>query len=192
MKKNMSKEGARIYKAISSHNHVELDRLLNPHNVHLETSGIPPIVHCILLNDFKCAQVCLKHGANVNHIYDDGSGPSLLQAAVSLCNLEMVVMLLEAGADVTYYYSAFGHSALDKAYVYRRGEDMVWTLIDYGTPVYALLAPEDVYSPHRNLVRERALIVCSLRPNAILQIAMDKNIMRLIGKQIWSMRRKKN
>lgn len=170
----------------------ELRKLLTSQNVNRKFSHtkLTPLRNAVRMGVTECVQVCLEYGAHVN---EPNEHVSVLQMSVIFHNirhtpLDIMMLLLEAGADVNHVSQNWkGHktSVLDFADLENQPE-MAWILIDYGAMHYsrAKYSPEVI--PYRNHVRQRSLLACALRPN---WIAMDRNIMRLIGKQIWSMRR---
>lgn len=169
--------GALIYNAIHHGRADELDQLLTPQNVNepIPQIGYPPPQMAINIAQYECVLVCIKKGANIANmcIHQAYRDPRVL------------LVLLDMGADPNNrdpYYGAL--CALDTA-VRFAGYHEIWLLIDYGGQMRrepALKYPQEAIDG-RERARKFALITCAMR-----RIAIDKNIMRLIGKQIWSHR----
>lgn len=124
-----------------------------------------------------CVQHILEMGANVNQQLD--AGQTALHAAAVNSHCDTVLALLEAGADPNI------RNGMDQIPMYLcKSSEVAQILIDYGCTEYRTRVGDVAFLKfRRDSRRNTAIIVCAMRVKG-----MDRNIMRLVAKQIWSAR----
>lgn len=119
--------------------------------------------------------------------------------------LKSIRALLDAGADIeartTYHYTPLVFAMSNNDY------EAMCVLLDYGANVNNVLydppwtpgkEPQELTEviAHRNHTRTRALLAMGLYRHRHMNDAMgprqDKNVVQMVGKQIWSQRLEKN
>lgn len=131
----------------------------------------------------NCVQYILEMGADVNQEMETTC--RALASGVDSGVVPVARLILEAGADVNHK-DMHGRRPIDGAI----NLEMVHLLLDYGASftmpnMTGFCSDRQLMSMvrEREAVRHRALLVCAMRMQGI-----DRNIMRLVGKQIWSAR----
>lgn len=188
-----------IVSTIFKGDHARLRQLLptlDDIDIWLMFGSVPfsPLKWAIHFGQCQCARVCIELGANINDMSDLTS--PLQKALLHQEGADIVRLLLESGANIPSSRSRLGLSViqtqLDQFMMGMQhrsnSRDMIWLLIDHGDQLQYYLGTEswaeEVIS-YRNKIRSTALLVCAMRMKN-----MDRNIMKWVGKQIWSMRQK--
>ncbi|KAI1209728.1 ankyrin repeat-containing domain protein [Annulohypoxylon truncatum] len=109
----------------------KISRLLmrqpNPADVHLQDrQGKPPLWWAVSYKSAAAVQLLVKHGANVNEIYNDKSTP--LSKSVQMKDSDMVQLLIRLGADVNMRIEN-GSTLLIEA-IKHGDKDTAWMLLN--------------------------------------------------------------
>lgn len=153
-----------------------------------------PLKWAIHFNRYKCAQVCIELGANIN---DASDGTSPLELVLGdRKRIDILRLLLESGIIIQFRTIPTSNLLQTRIHqvTHLRTElqatselyEMIWLLVDHGDQLHFYVNAEhwtQEVIPYRNKIRRTALLACAMRMKN-----MDRNIMRLVGKQIWSTR----
>lgn len=135
-------------------------------------------------NQLECARICFKHGAQVDSRDESGDSPFIL--AEKNNNYAMMQLLLDAGANINWK-NDYGKSAMWYAIWQHTDAEKVKFMIDRG----AETSDDD---KHNHFVGPILYQREQLRKPILLTLALwkysrqDKNVVRMIAKQMWSRR----
>lgn len=108
-----------VYRSIQDNGNHAVMRILLNYGANIDntrekgpTSGYTPLMAATRNNQIKLVRFLLDHGANINHIAEDGNTPLMIAADEG--NLKMVELFIEHGAK-TEFSNNDGKTALDIA-----------------------------------------------------------------------------
>jgi ankyrin repeat protein len=173
-----------------------LQRLLTPDNVDdVDLLGLTALHLAAWDGHLECVKWCVKMGANVNA--EDNVEWKPLHIASLHGHIEVVCVLLDAGAIVDAT-DKIGWTPLHRA-IYVERLNVVQVLIDRGAQVSNVLLDTQVpaiadwvhsFVASRLNCRYAAVIIIGVHKYHRTRLTRnnDNNVMKLIGKHIWSMR----
>lgn len=174
-----------VYDCIVAQSTLQLGALLDEHNIEdIISEDGTALENCVVYNFYEGAELCISLGAKTRP--NVSSRQHLIWTAIFKKNHRMVRILLEVGAVVPSYSSK--KSCWDFAFAHHTDPETLWLLIDHGF-VPKTYAHDEYYAgitEFREKCRRYALIVCASRPQ---KVPMDKNVMKMVAKQIWSARK---
>jgi hypothetical protein len=187
------------FEAAQTGNLQQLRALLTPGNIDDTSEGLTALHNAAIYGQVECISLCVSMGANVNiQARDGGGGMTPLCEAATYGNLDVVRVLLDANKVDVDAPDDFGWTPLRSAIHYDR-RDIARLLIDRGANVSTVFL--SAYLPtipgwiskllaSRAACRCVANIVVAIHRRQLTKVtgSNDINVMKLIGKHIWSTR----
>jgi ankyrin repeat protein len=172
-------------------------KLVHGENVNTpDANGVSPVRIAVSFGRVDFVEYLIKIGANVN-CATDVWWPPLLKASYD-GNIVIAKILIEAGADVNYQ-TKDGVTAL-RWVIDHDSYEMVKLLINHGASMpdrsnHHTKVPERItkYIANRTALNQSIILILTLHKQKLNQspvwfIKQDKNVIKMIGKHLWSLR----